>query len=153
MITGFFTIRAVNLSRKTAIEVVDRQEFIKAAIEFKEAFFDEIKALQDREIIHKNGTNNFANTTIKFALDKHIRAFFRFKEFLSPDERLRFHICWNTYICKEESEQYQNTFEDYFAPKFFDCYKVKISLTDEKEHEMRDLALQRIHYLFEFAKH
>ena len=151
LVGGFFTIWAVRLSHKTAIEVVDRQEFIKASIEFKEAFFDEIKALQDKSMVDKSKRAISANDIIESALEKHTRAFFRFKDFLPPDDRIRFHICWNTYLCKEETEQYQTVFENYFAPKFFTCYKPK-SNSVEDEHEARDRALQNISELFKFAE-
>jgi len=147
---GFFLSRisfntGLNKAFNRTIDLLKMQEFIKAGIEFREAFIDTIERLDTKKISQDFGGQNFAMEIVESAYSTQRKAYFKFREFLPTTEQEIFKAAWETYICKKTDDNNdEDLFLDYHNPKYAETLI-------EIEIEKRKLALDRINQLLEFT--
>lgn len=145
-VTYFFSTRLMRQSHKNTIGVFKRQEFNKAAAQFRNAFLGEILYLRDNVKINGVGSsiriNEFLNTA---AISKHMQALVQFEPFLNAKERERMYRAWDEYCHIEGTPQDQNEKRDF---RFNDYMNIEYSKGRE---EAKNIALQNINKILEVA--
>lgn len=124
-------IRLIQRTHGNAIELMQRQEFNKAAAEFRIAFIPEQRLLSYDSLADRTGTN--AQGIIKDAINRHEIAMIRFKPFVSKAKIEAYEKAWNEYAGNSRH------FEQYSAKRSLDI------------PEKKKLALSLINTLLNFA--
>ncbi len=135
-ITGAFFVYPITT------RLFKKQEFYKAAADFRCAFTEEIRLLNGNKHA-ANWLEGTAYEIINAAATKHENAVIKFKLYLNEAELARFNTAWEIYRSKEN--------RDAIPDDPFFCYNSSPG-DYEGEIEKRKLALDRINSLLEFAK-
>jgi len=135
------------ITYRYSLRLLLKQEFIKSASDFRDIFLDTKYSLWSN-IGDESGkpwkTINIAEKDFPI----HEKAYFRFRGFLSENDRTTFDDTWNEYICKPHKDDvFQDLFLDYLP------IKDRPGLEDRTEEECKREALKRIDKLLKFAKH
>jgi len=134
------TLLGAWLGYRFSLSLANANERHRAAIKLREAFKDEILALNPAQYAMKIDLATF----LENAFPKHRAAIFDFGYFLKPTERTAFYAAWYEYYCHPKAQN-ENTIP------FFGQYSCR-GLTIEQEHEMKKLVRSRIENILEFAK-
>jgi hypothetical protein len=144
LIAGGFTIVGTLLGAwlgyRLSLSLTNVTERRRAAIKFREAFKEELLALNPAQYAMKVDLATF----LENAFPKHRAAVFDFAYFLEPKERTAFYAAWYEYYCHPKTQN-ENTIP------FFGQYSCR-GLTIEQEHERKKLVQDRIEKILEFAK-
>ena len=144
-ITFHYSKRLIRQSHKNTIEVFKRQEFNKAAAQFRNAFLGETLYLRDNVRIKGVGTSTRTNEVLNTAIFKHMKALVRFEPFLSVKEREVMYRAWDEYCHPEGTPQDQSKKRDFRFNGYMD-------IEDSKGgEEAKNIALQNINKILEFA--
>ena len=122
-------MKLVQETHKNTIDLMQRQEFNKAAISFQSAFIKEQRLLSYDSFADRTGTN--ACDIIKNAIDRHEIAMMKFKLF----------------ICKTKIDAYEKTWKEY--TENIEQYRTSRNIDIP---EKKKLAFSRINALLEFAE-
>jgi hypothetical protein len=133
---------AVESSNKNAIAIINRQEFNRAATEFREAFA-ETQRLLAKHYTYERAINKEKPSVFEI-LNKdfitHERAVIRFRPYLTKDRLIGFNEAWKTYCC----------YDDWNIP--LQCYSQKGGNDPQKEIEFMNCANIHLNLLLEYAK-
>lgn len=133
---------AIEASNKNAIDIINRQEFNRAATEFRESFAEAQRLLAKHytfEVaIDKEKPSVFSILDERFV--DHERSMFRFRHYLSEDVKLGFDAAWETYCCKDDWDI------------LLLCYSQKGGNDPETEKEFMKRANIHLNILLEYAK-
>ena len=144
LIAGGFTIVGTLLGAwlgyRFSLSLTNVTQRRRAAMKFREAFKDELLALNPAQYAMKVDLATF----LENAFPKHRAAVFDFAYFLEPTERTAFYTAWREYYCHPKAQN-ENTIP------FFGQYSCR-GLTIDQEHEKKQLVQSRIEKILEFAK-
>ena len=133
-------------AHRFAIDRDRRKEFQEAATQFREAFLEEIRALQKARIfdvaIDSDGDRVY--DILERGIVRHEKAKIRFKPFLRNCDRTRFEVAWKEYYSEGEANYHLCDYQGEQDPK---SGKIRINL----EIKLMELALAQIHRLLSFA--
>jgi hypothetical protein len=125
------------------IKLLQRQEFNKAATEFRNAFYAELIFLKHNAIIDECGSSDDLGEFLKFGhLRSHLRAFEVFKTYLTSKERADIDKAWQKYCHNPDNPD----------TLYFEQYSTK-NVGHEREIEIKKIALDRIGKILKFAEH
>ena len=131
-IAYWFSKRLIQANHKNAIDLVQGQEFNKAAACFRTAFIKEQRLLSLDSLADRAG--HTASDIFKAAIDRHESAMLRFKPF----------------VCKSQVEEYKKAWKDYAGES---RHAEQYSTTDSiKIPIKKTLALSKIEKLLKFAE-
>ena len=117
-------------------QLLSKQEFNKAAAEFRAAFVDEIRVIDSFYSIDIESTS--IPNTLANAIEKHEKALMIFKDgFLCETDRTEIQKAWNEYTCHEQPIGGRYSFSDY---------------KNIQKNDSAKLALERINNVLKFAK-
>lgn len=146
-VAGYFFSRkiskeATEASNRNAIAIINRQEFNRAAAEFRES------VAEAQRLLAKHYTYEVAidrdKPSVVEILDKdfivHERTMRCFRYYLTRDAKLGFDAAWQTYCC----------YDDWNIP--LECYSQKGGDDPETEREFMKLANTHLNILLEYAK-
>ncbi len=137
-----FSIREIikdRLSRDRAREDRDIRAFNEAATKFREAFRDEILALDARF----SSVTIDTSTLLEAAFEKHRSAVFDFKHFLAGENAVSFEKAWNEYYSHETEHGKIEALVQYAG----------LGHPDSHANALRQLAKARLEKLLMFAQH
>jgi len=125
-----FSKHLIGESHQNAIKLIQRQEFNKAATEFRNAFYPELIFLKHNARIDGCGSSDDLGEFLRFGyLHRHLKAFETFKTYLTSEERMAIKKKWDEY-CN------------------FTQYSDKTN-----EAELKKLALKGIKKILKFTEH
>ena len=108
LITGtvsyFIAKFTLNATHRNAIELLHRQEFIRAAINFRTAFFDMLVYCQ--QIPSGSGAEPHLVDFIIKSIGEHTKAALLFRSYLTCTERFSFDQAWKDYSRQENWNQF-----------------------------------------------
>jgi len=136
---------SIKLSQRAydnAIDLMQRQEFNKAAAEFRNVFLPETTFLKHHANIGGLGSSNNLHEILNSGYLRQLKALEIFKSYLSSKERANIDKVWQEY-CRRTDDP--NVF-------YFEQYSTK-NVSKEREKELKELALQKIEEILKFAKH
>jgi hypothetical protein len=119
--------------------LIQKQEFYKAAAEFRSSFTDELRKLKsissESNHIHETWLSVLSNSIVK-----HENACITFKPYLKKTERINFDKAWQKYCYPRgsDSKQMHRAFVEYGV--------------DMSNHEAAALAIENINKLLNFAE-
>ena len=145
-ITFHYSKRLIHQSHKNMIEAFKRQDFNKAAAQFRNAFLGEILYLRYNVRIKGTATSNRVGGFLRPAIFKHMEALTRFEPFLSIGERQRMYRAWDEYRHPEGTPQDEDKERDFSFVGY-------MSIEDTKgTEEAKKIALQKIYEILKFAE-
>ena len=134
---------AIAASNKNAINIINRQEFNRAAAEFYDAFAEAQRLLAKHytyDIAVDKEKPSVFEILDKFFVD-HERAVRRFRRYLHNDRLAGFNAAWKTYCC----------YDDWNIPLL--CYSQKGGNDPQKEIEFMKCANMHLNLLLKYANH
>lgn len=146
-VAGYFFSRkiskeATEASNRNAIAIINRQEFNRAAAEFRESFA-EAQRLLAKHYTYEVAIDRDKPSVVEI-LDKdfivHERAMRRFRPYLFNDRLAGFDAAWKTYCC----------YDDWSVP--LECYSQKGGNDPNKEIEFMNEANMHLNSLLKYAK-
>ena len=133
LISGGFTIIGALIGGFTgyyfSTRLINRQDFNKAAAEFRNAFTNQLNVLKSDVNSGRGDTSNIGEYLRAHYVGYHLSAFEVFRNYLTPKERISMDSMWKEY-CN------------------FNQYSDK-----NNQEAMRKLALKNLNYVLKFAKH
>lgn len=100
-------MKLVQITHNNDIDLMRRQDFNKAAADFRNAFLPEISYLEHDIPLKKTGsTDQSIKWFLRTGLSRHTEALCVFKAYLSSDERIRIDKAWNKY--RTQSDNYDS---------------------------------------------
>lgn len=148
LIAGGFTIIGALIGgwigRKNALSVYKVSEFNKAAVVFSDAFLPEITFLRHNTNIGQLGNSSDLGEILSSAyVSRHLKAVEVFKTYLSQKQSKAIDQAWQEYCCHTQNP----------GVPWFEQYSWKMTgVGKQKEKELKELALDRIERILEFAK-
>jgi hypothetical protein len=139
---------SLKVSQRThddAIDLIQRQEFNKAASVFRDVFLPETTFLKHNANIGGLGSSNKLHEMLRAAYLRQLKAIETFKDYLSAADRESIYRAWDEYchpngVPTDENEKRDFRFNDYST------------IEDKKTGKAREVALQKINKILEFAK-
>ena len=133
---------AIEASNRNAINIINRQDFNRAAAEFRDAFTEAQRLLAKHytyEVAINKDKPSVFEILHKFFAD-HERAVRRFRSYLHKDRLAGFNKAWNTYCC----------YDDWSIPLL--CYSQKGDNDPEVAKEFMSCANVHLDNLLKYAK-
>ena len=142
-IVGYFLSRkisreAIEASNTNAINIMRRQEFNNASARLRDAFRDELLALNPALQVLRD-----IPALLEESFNKHRAAILDFSHFLAPETKSAFYDAWYTYYCPPKARN-ENSIH------FFEQYSSR-GKNVEQVHEIKSLARSRIEAILEFT--
>jgi len=138
-------MKLVQETHKNATNLLARQEFNKAATDFRNAFLPEITFLKHNANIGNLGSSNDLSELLRFGyVHRHLKALEIFRNHLSTKDRTNIDKAWRKYCHRPDNskilyfEQYSNKSAD----------KIR-----NNEAGLKKVALERIEAIIKFAEH
>lgn len=122
-----------------------KEDFNKAAAQFRNAFLGTILYLRDNIRIKGTGTSDKTSEFLRTAIFRHAKALARFELFLNARERKRIYCAWDEYCHPKGIPQDPNEKRDF---RFRDYQSIEES---EGPKEAKNMALQKIYKILELA--
>jgi hypothetical protein len=136
-------MKMVQATHKNAIDLMQRQDFNKAATEFRNAFLPELIFLKHNAKIAGTGSSDdLSEFLLSGYIRRHLKALEVFKNHLSAQERADIDKAWKQYCYNKDNPEFL----------FFEQYFTGMGSKSEKEAK-KTLVLERIEDLLKFAKH
>jgi hypothetical protein len=134
-------MKLVQKTHKNDVELMRRQEFNKAATDFRMAFIPEIVYLKhNAKVKGTESTNNLCEFLRSGYISRHLVAFEAFRRHLPPGKQKEFDETWEEYCHYDiEGEPKSPFFEQYYEDIW-------------EGQPTKDLALQRINKLLSFSE-
>jgi hypothetical protein len=143
-VTYYYAKILIQETHKNATDLTQRQEFNNAAAEFRNAFLYELIFLKHNACIPEGERTYTTLNEFLFAgyVHRHLKAVEIFRNHLSTKDRANIEKTWQKY-CKRPDDP---------NVLYFEQYSTK-NVSNERERELKELALERIEEILEFAKH
>lgn len=143
-VTYYYAKVLIETTHKNAINLIQRQEFNKAATEFRNAFLCELIFLKYNAGLPEcertyTSLDEFLRAGYIF---RHLKAFDIFKDHLPAKERDNINKTWKKYCHHPDNPEVL----------YFEQYSTK-NVSKEREKEFKELALKNIEAILEFAEH
>jgi hypothetical protein len=129
----------IKVTYDNTIDIMRRQEFNKAAADFRVAFLPELIYLKHNAMIKDSASTNDLNVFLSSAyINRHLIAFEIFKSYLSTEDRIGIDEAWKEY-CHFDIEGETDAYFAMYAEDTIDKKNTKV------------LALARIEKILKFA--
>jgi len=140
-ITYYYAKILIQETHKSSLDIMQRQEFNKAAAIFRAAFLPDLIYLKHDARVEGAGSIDGLNVFLSHGyLNRHLKAFEIFNAYLSPKEREGINKAWQEY-CHYDIERETSPHWAMYAEKTWEGKDTK------------ELALERIEGILKFAKH
>lgn len=140
-IAYFFSSKLVSKTHNNTIDLMQRQEFNKAAVIFRAAFLPEIIFLKhNAKVTGTVSTDNLNEFLFAGYAHRHLKAFEVFRRYLTSEERAGIDKAWQNYCHYDIEGENEHFFAMYAGDKW-------------EEKDTKILALERIEEILKFAKH
>lgn len=133
---------ATEVSNKNAINIINRQEFNRAAAEFRAAFI-EVQRLLAKHYTYEVAIDKEKPSVFEILDERfvdHERSVIRFRPNVPQDVKLGFDAAWKTYCCKDNWDV------------FLSCYSQKGGNDPSEEMQLMKLAIGHIENLLSYAQ-